>query len=479
MSSAGRLQPDHPGTGFHPADVANWDHDGAIASSEGYRNALWFEVGGIPQGEPDPGFGPLQVVSAPAPARSIARTYGSRALLLAAAGAAGLASGVLVSGDRGLPDWHPLVDRAWVMAASLVPGAAERDSLAGATLTSTAEAAAVAVAPRATPAAYAPARRFAALAAVPVVEPASVSLSASVNAPPSEAPVAAVRRPSAGVFETELVQGVVLAAALSDVPARLDAAPPAVAPPAPTAAPAPAIVEPLAPAAESLEQPMLEPVAPPAVEPVALSTPPAIVGPLAPAAAPLEQPMLEPVAPPTVEPVALSTPPAIVEPLAPAAEPLEQPMLEPVAPPAVERAALSTPPAIIGPLAPAAEPLEQPMLEPVAPPAVEPVALSAPPVVELPAAPAPHSAEPAAPSYRVQLATLRYRRNALPVWEKFVRRFAPLSERLERYVTTAETVHGQRYLLQVGPFADAPQATAMCERILRKGDDCVVVPPSS
>ena len=97
-------------------------------------------------------------------------------------------------------------------------------------------------------------------------------------------------------------------------------------------------------------------------------------------------------------------------------------------------------------------------------------------MVELPAPPV---VEPLAPAYRVQLATLRYRRNAVPVWEKFVSRLGPLSDRLERYVTTAETAHGQRYLLQVGPFVDAPHAGALCDRVLQSGGDCVVVPPSS
>jgi hypothetical protein len=79
----------------------------------------------------------------------------------------------------------------------------------------------------------------------------------------------------------------------------------------------------------------------------------------------------------------------------------------------------------------------------------------------------------------VQLATLRYRRNAAPVWQGFVKRNGPLADSLVRYVTTAETAHGRRYLVQVGPFADARGAGAMCERILEEGGDCLVVPPSS
>ena len=120
----GSLQPDHPGNRIEPADIATWDHDGAIASSEAYRHALWFETGGVPQDEPALGFVPLHNAAAAAGSPGSGRR-GRRALLLAAAGVAGVASGVLVSGSAGLPDWRPLLDQARVMAASLVPGAAE------------------------------------------------------------------------------------------------------------------------------------------------------------------------------------------------------------------------------------------------------------------------------------------------------------------------------------------------------------------
>ena len=108
-------------------------------------------------------------------------------------------------------------------------------------------------------------------------------------------------------------------------------------------------------------------------------------------------------------------------------------------------------------------------------PAWQAAALQQPARAE-PAAPA---VERPAPAYRVQLATLRDRRNAGPVWRDFASRFTPLADRLERYVTAAETAHGLRYLVQVGPFADEPGAIALCDRILQKGGDCVVVPPSS
>jgi SPOR domain len=325
--SSGSSRPEHPSAGLQPADVATWDHDGAIARSAAYRHALWLETGGLPQGEPGPGFARVENAmpempelaqqSPPRPAaiaRLTAAARGPRALLLIAAGVAGVASGMLVSGHDLLPDGRPLLEHAWRTAATLMPGAmeAERSALAGATLTSTAQAGTIAVAARATPAAYAPPPRLAAPA--PAV----------ASAPPPQPPATARRRPGAEVFEGELIEGVVLAAALDDVPAWQAAA--------------------------------------------------------------LQQP-------------------ARAEPAAPA--------------------------------------------------------------VEHPAA------------YRVQLATLRDRRNAGPVWRDFASRVTPLAGRLERYVTAAETAHGLRYLVQVGPFADEPGAIALCDRILQKGGDCVVVPPSS
>ena len=79
----------------------------------------------------------------------------------------------------------------------------------------------------------------------------------------------------------------------------------------------------------------------------------------------------------------------------------------------------------------------------------------------------------------MQLAPLRNPRNAETVWRSFVKRLGARTRGLERHVLPTETARGLRYLVQAGPFADAGAAEALCERLLRQGGDCLVVPPPS
>lgn len=84
-----------------------------------------------------------------------------------------------------------------------------------------------------------------------------------------------------------------------------------------------------------------------------------------------------------------------------------------------------------------------------------------------------------AKTYRVQLATLRDRRNVAAVWQAFVERIGRPIGALERYVVETETARGHRHLVQVGPFADAAEAEATCRELQRRGGDCLVIDDAS
>jgi SPOR domain len=88
---------------------------------------------------------------------------------------------------------------------------------------------------------------------------------------------------------------------------------------------------------------------------------------------------------------------------------------------------------------------------------------------------APATTQAPSEEYRVQLAMLRDKQNVKYVWHDFVAQFGPSAKDLKRYVFPTQTARGTRHLVQVGPFADADHAEAMCSKLKQRGGDCLVV----
>jgi cell division septation protein DedD len=77
--------------------------------------------------------------------------------------------------------------------------------------------------------------------------------------------------------------------------------------------------------------------------------------------------------------------------------------------------------------------------------------------------------------YRIQLAAVRDEADAQRAWDLFQVDLGPVLSGLEPFIERADTANGVFYRVQIGPFANLPDAEALCDQLKQRNASCFVI----
>ena len=114
---------------------------------------------------------------------------------------------------------------------------------------------------------------------------------------------------------------------------------------------------------------------------------------------------------------------------------------------------------------------------PPAPPLEAPQAAEKPAEPQVAAAPVPPPAAVSGPAWRIQLASLTSDDAARADWQRIQKANTDLLGALSLNLQTASLAKGTFYRIQAGPLADRAAASALCDKLKARKQDCLVVAP--